>query len=55
LLHSNLFRYVQTQEGLEDTLEHARKDGYLEKKDFLDRVEMRKEEGWEKGRKKPGR
>ncbi|GAA6011992.1 hypothetical protein JCM11491_000128 [Sporobolomyces phaffii] len=44
--------YVQTQEGLEDTLQHARKDGYLEKKDFLDRVEMRKEEGWEKGRKK---
>ncbi|GAA5874636.1 hypothetical protein JCM16303_002933 [Sporobolomyces ruberrimus] len=47
--------YVQTQDGLEDTLQHARKDGYLEKKDFLDRVEMRKEEGWEKGRKKPGR
>ncbi|GAA5893689.1 BCNT domain-containing protein [Sporobolomyces salmoneus] len=47
--------YVQTQEGLEDTLVHARKDGYLEKKDFLDRVEMRKEEGWEQGRKKGGR
>ncbi|GAA5948037.1 hypothetical protein JCM3765_007080 [Sporobolomyces pararoseus] len=48
-------QYVQTQDGLEDTLEHARKDGYLEKKDFLDRVEMRKEEGWEKGRKKGSR
>ncbi|GAA5990820.1 hypothetical protein JCM5350_005127 [Sporobolomyces pararoseus] len=48
-------QYVQTQDGLEDTLQHARKDGYLEKKDFLDRVEMRKEEGWEKGRKKGGR
>lgn len=42
--------YVSTQTGLEDTLAHARKDGYLEKRDFLDRVEARKEEGWEKAR-----
>ncbi|BGP25094.1 craniofacial development protein 1 [Rhodotorula toruloides] len=42
--------FVSTQTGLEDTLAHARKDGYLEKRDFLDRVEARKEEGWEKAR-----
>ncbi|GAA5963373.1 hypothetical protein JCM21900_000585 [Sporobolomyces salmonicolor] len=48
-------QYVSKEDGLSDTLAHARKDGYLEKKDFLDRVEMRKEEGWEKGRKRPGR
>ncbi|GAA5912110.1 hypothetical protein JCM5296_000797 [Sporobolomyces johnsonii] len=48
-------KYVSKEDGLSDTLAHARKDGYLEKKDFLDRVEMRKEEGWEKGRKRPGR
>ncbi|GAA5925791.1 Swc5p [Sporobolomyces koalae] len=44
--------YVQTQDGLQDTLQHARKDGYLEKKDFLDRVEARKEQGWESAKKK---
>ncbi|BGP02462.1 SWR1-complex protein 5 [Rhodotorula toruloides] len=42
--------FVSTQTGLEDTLAHARKDGYLEKRDFLDRVDARKEEGWEKAR-----
>uniref|UniRef100_A0A0K3CGP8 SWR1-complex protein 5 n=1 Tax=Rhodotorula toruloides TaxID=5286 RepID=A0A0K3CGP8_RHOTO len=31
--------FVSTQTGLEDTLAHARKDGYLEKRDFLDRGE----------------
>ncbi|GAA6055323.1 hypothetical protein JCM3770_005284 [Rhodotorula araucariae] len=46
--------YVSTQEGLSDTLTHARKDGYLDRRDFLDRVEGAKERQWEdlKGRRK---
>ncbi|BGP16697.1 hypothetical protein JCM10213_009113 [Rhodosporidiobolus nylandii] len=34
--------------GDSDDLANARKDGYLEKKDFLDRVEVSREEGWER-------
>ncbi|BGP40553.1 hypothetical protein JCM10449v2_004515 [Rhodotorula kratochvilovae] len=46
--------YVSTQEGLSDTLTHARKDGYLDRRDFLDRVDGAKERQWEeaKGRRK---
>ncbi|GAA6064260.1 hypothetical protein JCM10212_002587 [Sporobolomyces blumeae] len=47
--------YVSKETGLSDTLSHARKDGYLEKRDFLDRVERRKEEGYEAGKKKARR
>ena len=40
------------KEDLEDTLQHARKDGYLDKQDFLGRTEARREEAWEKSKSK---
>ncbi|GAA5843607.1 hypothetical protein JCM9279_000806 [Rhodotorula babjevae] len=42
--------YVSTQEGLSDTLTHARKDGYLDRRDFLDRVEDAKERQWDESK-----
>lgn len=45
-----LRRYVSSETGLEDTLAHARKDGYLDRRDFLDRVDASKEEQWDQAR-----
>jgi len=42
--------YVSTQEGLSDTLTHARKDGYLDRRDFLDRVEGAKERQYDEAK-----
>ncbi|BGP55881.1 hypothetical protein JCM8202_002307 [Rhodotorula sphaerocarpa] len=42
--------YVSSETGLEDTLAHARKDGYLDRRDFLDRVDASKEEQWDQAR-----
>ncbi|GAA5864217.1 hypothetical protein JCM3774_001259 [Rhodotorula dairenensis] len=42
--------YVSSETGLEDSLAHARKDGYLDRRDFLDRVESSKEEQWDHAR-----
>lgn len=38
------------KEGLEDDLTKARKDGYLDKKDFLDRAAIAKEDEYDKMR-----
>ncbi|GAA6005911.1 Swc5p [Rhodotorula paludigena] len=43
-------QYVSTQEGLTDTLAHARKDGYLDRRDFLDRVEQSGIDAWDRAR-----
>lgn len=43
-------RYVSSETGLEDSLAHARKDGYLDRRDFLDRVEGKKSEQFDQAR-----
>lgn len=42
-------RFVD-KEDLSDTLTHARKDGYLDKQDFLGRTEQAREDAWEKNK-----
>ncbi|KWU42031.1 hypothetical protein RHOSPDRAFT_36444 [Rhodotorula sp. JG-1b] len=42
--------YVSSETGLEDSLAHARKDGYLDRRDFLDRVEGKKSEQFDQAR-----
>lgn len=47
----HLPRFVD-KEDLSDSLTHARKDGYLEKQDFLQRTEDAREDAWEKSKSK---
>ncbi|KAM0791580.1 hypothetical protein ACM66B_006024 [Microbotryomycetes sp. NB124-2] len=43
-------KFVSKEEGLADTLSQSRKNGYLDKQDFLDKAQQAKDEAWEQSK-----
>ncbi|KAK4047149.1 hypothetical protein OIV83_005601 [Microbotryomycetes sp. JL201] len=43
-------KFVSKEEGLADTLSQSRKNGYLDKQDFLDKAQQAKDAAWEQSK-----